>query len=187
VRHLLTSSQTVGPFFHEALIRPGLETLVVAQTRGERISLKGRITDGDGEPVADAMVEIWQADARGRYPTGDDPAADPAFRGFGRSRTDRDGQYSFATVLPGPVAEADGTPQAPHLLVVVFARGLLHHLVTRAYFPDHPLNQSDRALLSVSDVAARSTLIATRENAATSVFRFDIVLQGQRETVFFDV
>jgi protocatechuate 3,4-dioxygenase alpha subunit len=185
---LLTSSQTVGPFFHGALIRQGLETLVIPETRGERITLEGRVTDGDDKPLSDAMIEIWQADAGGHHPTGDDPQADPAFRGFGRSRTDADGRYAFATVLPGPVADDRGEPQAPHALVAVFARGLLHHLVTRAYFADHPLNESDRVLRSIADDAARSTLIAARANAtAPRAFRFDIALQGRRETVFFDL
>ncbi len=190
--HPLTSSQTVGPFFHGALIRGGLEILVRPETRGERITLQGRVTDGAGEAVPDAMVEIWQADAGGRHPTGDDPGADPAFRGFGRSRTDIEGRYSFATVFPGPVEE-EGTLLAPHILVAVFARGLLHHLVTRAYFANHPLNASDPVLLSVGDGAARSTLFATALLPASAsptgprVFRFDIGLRGPHETVFFDV
>ena len=183
----LTSSQTVGPFFHGALIREGLETLVGAETRGERIALQGRVTDGAGEAVPDAMIEIWQADAGGRHPTGADPLADPAFRGFGRSRTDRDGRYSFATVFPGAVSD-DGELQAPHVLVLVFARGLLHHLVTRAYFADHPLNASDPALLSIRDSRRRNTLLATSvRTTGPREFRFDVVLQGPDETVFFDV
>lgn len=183
----LTSSQTVGPFFHGALIREALAVLVDPETRGERITLRGRVTDGAGEAVPDAMVEIWQADAGGRHPTGADPLADPAFRGFGRTRTDRDGRYSFATVFPGAVSD-DGELQAPHVLVLVFARGLLHHLVTRAYFADHPLNESDPALLSIRDPRRRNTLLAPRVSAiGPRVFRFDVVLQGPDETVFFDV
>ncbi|HEX4627315.1 MAG TPA: protocatechuate 3,4-dioxygenase subunit alpha [Gemmatimonadales bacterium] len=183
----MTSSQTVGPFFHVALIR-GLETLFGPDTVGERIALEGCVTDGAGEPVPDAMIEIWQADAGGRYPAGDDAGADPTFRGFGRSRTDRHGRYAFATVFPGPVPDDRGDLQAPHVLVAVFARGLLHHLITRAYFAGHPLNQTDPVLLSIEDRPLRDTLVATMVNAtAPRTFRFDIALQGDRDTVFFDV
>ncbi len=190
MRHLLTSSQTVGPFFHGALIREGMETLVGRETRGERIRLQGRVTDGAGEAVPDAMVEIWQADAGGRHPTGDDPLADPTFRGFGRCRSDLDGRYSFETILPGPVTEhgEKHEPQAPHILVVIFARGLLHHLVTRAYFEGHPLNDADPVLSSIRDPRARNTLLAMNvSSTGPRVFRFDVVLQGPLETVFFDV
>jgi protocatechuate 3,4-dioxygenase alpha subunit len=188
VSRLLTSSQTVGPFFHGGLIRPSLESLVTPETRGERIALGGRVTDGNGDAVPDAMIEIWQADATGHYATGDDPQADPTFRGFGRSGTDPDGRYAFATVMPGPVADDDGTLSAPHIVVAVFARGLLRHLVTRAYFAGQPLNQSDRVLLGVAHDDARSTLLATPVSTTTPrAFRFDIALQGRRETVFFDL
>ncbi|MFI5351414.1 MAG: protocatechuate 3,4-dioxygenase subunit alpha [Candidatus Binatales bacterium] len=183
-----TPSQTIGPFFGPALIWPGTEILVRAKTRGERIVIEGRVLDGDGAPVGDAMIEIWQANAEGRYDHPDDSQQkqlDPDFHGFGRVATDSSGGYRLRTIRPGAVAARDAGLQAPHINVAVFARGLLKHLVTRIYFPNEPLNADDPILKAVPP-DRRPTLVAI-ENAAEPGFRFDIVLQGDNETVFFSV
>jgi len=184
----LTPSQTVGPYFAIGLPWSGGETLVTAETLGEQIEIRGRVIDGAGLPVIDALVEIWQANAAGRYDHPEDrrtdALVDPAFFGFGRCPTDPFGQYLFRTVRPGRVPAADGTLQAPHLAVGVFARGLLKRLATRLYFDDAPENGNDPILRLVSE-ARRGTLLARREAAHAPVYRFDIVLQGDGETVFF--
>lgn len=188
----LTSSQTVGPFFSPALLRKDAIRNVLTQpeTVGERIRITGRVLDGDGMPIPDAMIEIWQANAHGRYnhPTDKGSAAlDPSFLGFGRSGTDEDGSYWFETVKPGRVS-FDGTHlQAPHICVTIFARGLLNHLVTRLYFADEPANTLDPVLSLVPD-NQRPTLLAQREpHEVNGSYRFDIVLQGANETAFFNV
>ena len=162
------------------------------ETAGERIRIEGRVLDGDGVPVPDAMVEIWQANAHGRYnhPADQGPAElDSSFLGFGRSGTEEDGSYWFETVRPGPVPfDAERRRlQAPHICVTVFARGLLNHLVTRLYFEDEPTNAGDPVLQHVPD-HRRVTLLARREpGSARVVYRFDIVLQGAGETAFFNL
>ncbi len=188
----LTSSQTVGPFFSPALLREDARRNVLTrpETSGERIRIEGRVLDGDGLPVPDAMVEIWQANAYGRYnhPTDHGPAVlDPSFTGFGRSGTSEEQGYWFETIKPGPVP-FDGTRfQAPHISVTIFARGLLNHLVTRIYFADEPANTTDPVLQSIPKDRV-ATLLATREQSETAtLYRFDIVLQGTNETVFFNV
>ncbi len=157
---------------------------------GERIRIEGRVLDGDGAAVPDAMVEIWQANAHGRYnhPADQGPATlDPSFLGFGRSGTDPDGSYWFETVKPGPVAFDTERLQAPHICVTVFSRGLLNHLVTRLYFEDEPANALDAVLQYVPE-DRRATLLARREPAgAVVVYHFDIILQGANETAFFNV
>jgi protocatechuate 3,4-dioxygenase alpha subunit len=179
----------VGPFFHDALCWPGGATLVLPEARGERIEIIGRVFDADREPVPDALVEIWQADADGRYAhpadEGDAPP-DPAFRGFGRCGTGPSGDFRFLTVRPGRVAGPAGTLQAPHVAVGVLARGLLKRLVTRLYFEDSPENAGDPVLALVEDPARRATLVARRVGGTPAVYRFDIVLSGDGETVFFD-
>lgn len=188
----LTGSQTVGPFFSPALLREDARRHILTrpETAGERIRIEGRVLDGDGEPIPDAMVEIWQANAHGRYnhPADTGPAAlDPSFLGFGRSGTEEDGRYWFETIKPGPVPFNGGLQQAPHICVTVFARGLLNHLATRLYFADEPTNAGDPILQCVP-TERRATLLATREPGETMVvYRFDIVLQGAGETVFFNV
>ena len=188
----LTGSQTVGPFFSPALLREGARrnVLILPETAGERIRIEGRVLDGDGIPVPDAMVEIWQANAHGRYNHPADQGSaplDPSFLGFGRSGTAEDGSYWFETVKPGPVAFDRDRLQAPHICVTVFSRGLLNHLVTRLYFEDEPANAEDPVLQCVPD-DRRVTLLARREPAgAATVYRFDIVLQGADETAFFNV
>ena len=188
-----TPSQTVGPFFAYALTAPqyGYEFSGIASgdladdtVPGEHIRIVGRVLDGAGEPIPDALVEIWQADAEGRYPH---RAAlcesNTLFRGFGRFGTGTDPQHRFIfhTIKPGPVEE-----QAPHINVVVFMRGLLSHAYTRIYFSDEAqTNARDPVLLSVPE-ERRPTLIARRDGAAPT-YRFDIRMQGADETVFFDV
>jgi protocatechuate 3,4-dioxygenase alpha subunit len=181
-----TPSQTIGPFFRPALFRSGHDSLVTPKSRGERVTIEGRVLDGDASPVGDALVELWQANAEGRYQHPDDAQEkliDPAFRGFGRTATDERGRFRFYTIKPGPVPGRDDVLQAPHINVSVFARGLLKRLVTRIYFPDETMNANDAVLNSVP-ADRRSTLVARVERG---VLRFDIVLQGHNETVFFDV
>jgi len=192
----VTPSQTIGPFFHRALLHEGWNDLGARGAAGERVVIEGRVLDGDGAPVTDAMLETWQANASGRYDHPDDlqeqgrpeRPIDPNFHGFGRTATGVDGLFRLRTVKPGPVPGSDDAPQAPHINVSIFARGLLKRLVTRIYFPDEPLNDTD-PLLSALPPGRRSTLIArvVDGDAAERVLRFDIVLQGDDETVFLDV
>jgi protocatechuate 3,4-dioxygenase alpha subunit len=180
-----TPSQTIGPFFH-FLFEPGVERTVPDDHPGA-ITIEGRVLDGHGEPVPDALLEIWQADAEGRYPHPDDPRGDecdPAFTGYARSATDKDGRYRFVTVVPGPVPAPDGGEQAPHLAVSVFARGLLNRLATRIYLPVAGADLSADPVLAGVDEDRRATLIATADGDR---FVFDVRLQGDGETVFFDV
>ncbi len=182
-----TPSQTVGPFFHDALLDRDLSKLVPAD-HPEAIRIEGAIYDGAGEPVPDAMVEIWQANKSGRYdhPADDreDLPLDEDFSGFGRSGTDDGGGFSFVTIKPGPVPGPDGRTQAPHIMVSVFARGLLKRLLTRIYFPDEEeANAVDPVLSSVEVQDLRRTLIASEEGG---VLRFDIHLQGDEQTAFFE-
>ena len=183
-----TPSQTVGPFFHIGLPADGQEVLVATDDRGA-IRIEGTVIDGEGEPVSDALIEIWQANEAGRYAHPEDDREelplDDGFSGFGRCSTDGSGRYSFVTLKPGRVPAAGGALQAPHIEVSVFARGLLKRLVTRIYFPDEEAaNREDPALAAIEDPELRSTLVAVREE---DVYRFDIHLQGERETAFFDV
>ena len=182
-----TPSQTIGPFFKPSLTKSGDETLARRESRGERIAIVGRVLDGDGAPVDDAMIETWQANADGRYDHPEDAQEkliDPQFHGFGRAATDHHGAFRFETIKPGAVPGIGNVLQAPHINISLFARGLLKRLATRIYFPDEPSNDAD-AVLNAVPIVRRSTLIARVES--TSVLRFDIVLQGENETVFFDV
>src|SRR6266498_1610763 len=182
----LTPSQTVGPFLHLAMVSPDGRYVVPERTTGA-VRISGRVFDGAGEPVPDAVVETWQADADGRFAHPDDPRGPAAagFRGFGRCPTDTDGRYSIVTVKPGPLPTYDGGIEAPHLDVSVFARGLLDRVVTRMYFPDElAANAADPVLCSIGEQARRATLIAVPEPEGQ--LRFDIHLPGDRETVFFD-
>lgn len=180
-----TPSQTIGPFFALGLPWPDGPYVVPEGTQGA-IWLRGAVLDGEGNPVPDSMVETWQADPSGRFDHGDDPRSSVAgFRGFGRDCADPDGRYAILTVKPGLVPAADGSPQAPHIDVSVFARGLLKRAITRIYFADEAdANTLDPVLSSVSDPGARSTLIA---EATDDGYRFDIHLQGERETAFFEL
>jgi protocatechuate 3,4-dioxygenase alpha subunit len=182
---MTTPSQTVGPYLHIGLDWPDGPFVVPAGT-ADAVWLRGRIFDRNGDPVPDGMVETWQADPDGRFDHPDDPrGAVPGFRGFGRCATGADGEYAVLTLKPGVVPGPDGAPQAPHIAVSVFARGLLNRVVTRAYFADEAdANAADAVLLSVPDPAARATLIADRTEDG---YRFDIRLRGDDETVFFAV
>ena len=189
----LTASQTVGPFFHDCLMRDDArcDVLCAPATEGTRIRVEGRMTDGDGAPVPDAVLEIWQANAHGRYshPTDRrDLPIDRTFTGYGRVATDEDGRYAFTTVKPGAVPFDAGRLQAPHISIAVLGRGLLNHLYTRLYFDDEPANAAD-PVLALVPADRRTTLVARRADdsrAGERVYRFDLVLQGDGETVYFD-
>jgi protocatechuate 3,4-dioxygenase, alpha subunit len=195
-----TPSQTIGPFFHDALMRDGIDELDPDGAAGDTIEIVGRILDGSGAPVTDAMVELWQADGAGRYrhpADGREADVPGSFIGFGRLATDADGHYRARTVRPGTVPGREGTVQAPHLNVHVFARGLLDQLWTRIYFADYPANDAD-AVLAAVPADRRATLLAEPTDPADpsgsdvpsgsdrpTRYRFDIHLQGEHETVFF--
>ena len=184
-------SQTVGPFFHLGLTGSrSVGSLVTPETKGERISLICLVLDGDGALVPDAMLEIWQANAEGRYNHPDDKQdhkkIDPSFYGFGRLATDLHGACVFATIKPGQVPGNNGALQASHINVSVFARGILKRLATRIYFADDPANLQD-PILVLAPVDRRKTLLARRDNTRLEEWHFDIHLCGERETVFFDV
>jgi protocatechuate 3,4-dioxygenase alpha subunit len=182
----ITPSQTIGPFFAYSLTprayggrELATEQVAADGVVGERIRIEGTVFDGDGAPVGDAMIEIWQADPQGRFHA----AGNAGFTGFGRAETNAEGAFYFDTVRPGALPGPGGIQQAPHLTVSVFARGLLVRLATRIYFSDEPGNESDPVLALVPP-HRRETLIAQR--GADGVFRFDIRLQGEGETVFFE-
>ena len=180
-----TASQTVGPYLRIGMIYGKAQNdLVQEQTAGERIKISGVVRDGDGKPIPDAMVEIWQPDANGIYnhPTDRLQAqADPHFRGFGRAETRNEGKFEFKTIKPG---SRDG--QAPYVNVNIFARGMLIHALTRIYFEDESANAND-PILNAVDSNRRHTLIAVPEQSESLLtYRFDIRLQGDEETVFFN-
>jgi protocatechuate 3,4-dioxygenase, alpha subunit len=191
----VTPSQTVGPFFKYGLTPNGqydwndafTANLVTPDTSGDRIRIEGRVFDGDGALVPDCMLEVWQADSQGRFADPQDKRALPntGFRGFGRCGTDANGAYAFDTIMPGQVGDPDGKPQAPHILLAVFGRGMLRHLYTRIYFGGELANDADPVLALVPP-DRRATLIAAREPGA-AVYRLDLRLQGDNETVFFDI
>lgn len=201
----ITPSQTVGPFFAYGLAPKGRchwdpngsyswketvgDNLVTPDASGQKIRIEGRIVDGDGMPINDAMLEIWQADAQGRYAHPRDNRALPnsKFKGFGRSATDKDGVYSFDTVKPGTVPGPGGKPQAPHVVFCIFSRGMLRQIYTRLYFADEAANASD-PILSLVPEDRRGTLVAHKTmRGDLPVYRFDIRVQGENETVFFDI
>lgn len=188
----LTGSQTVGPFFSLGLLYKEACRNVLSgpQTTGERIRIEGHVFDGDGVPVPDALIEIWQANTHGRYNHPADQSTallEPDFTGFGRSGTDEQGKYWFETVKPGRVAFNEQLQQAPHINVTVFSRGLLNHLVTRLYFADEPSNAEDMTLQCVPE-ERRATLLAGRiDQEGVVVYHFDIILQGANETAFFNL
>ncbi|PTA98456.1 Protocatechuate 3,4-dioxygenase alpha chain [Sulfitobacter pontiacus] len=190
-------SQTAGPYVHIGCVPNFCDItgvypedlgarMVNAETKGERITVKGTIYDGTGTPLKDALVEIWQADAAGLYP-GNDPrgAADPNFTGWGRKASDYDtGEWQFDTIRPGAVPFPDGRMMAPHISLLIVARGINIGLNTRMYFPDAD-NSADPLLTRIEHQNRVATLIAERET--DGVYRFDIYLQGEKETVFLDV
>lgn len=177
-----TPSQTIGPFFHDALLQRDLTELVAPDHQGA-ITISGVVYDGAGEPVPDALVEISQA---GPIAFEENPSTpDGVFFGWGRSGTTDGGRFSFVTLKPAPVRAADGSLQAPHVNVVVFARGLLRQVVTRLYFPDEEeSNATDPVLSSIEDARVRETLVAREER--DGVYRFDVRLQGEGQTAFFE-
>jgi protocatechuate 3,4-dioxygenase, alpha subunit len=201
----ITPSQTVGPFFayglapnsrcqwdpngHYSWKQTVGADLVTPDATGQKIRIEGCITDGDGKAINDAMIEIWQADSQGRYAhaRGEKPRPNAKFTGFGRSATDKDGVFSFDTVKPGAVAGPSDKPQAPHIVVCIFSRGMLRQVYTRLYFSDEAANGAD-AILNLVPADRRGTLIAHKQpGGVIPLYRFDIRVQGNNETVFFDI
>jgi len=201
----ITPSQTVGPFFAYGLTPKGRcewdpngsyswketvgDNLITPDAAGQKIRIEGRITDGDGMAINDAMIEIWQADAQGRYAhaRGEQPRPNAKFTGFGRSATDETGVFGFDTIKPGAVPGPNGKPQAPHIIVCIFSRGMLRQIYTRLYFSDEPANATDQ-ILTLVPADRRGTLIAHKDPGLdVPVYRFDIRVQGDNETVFFDI
>lgn len=182
-----TPSQTVGPFVHLGF-DPMTVTAAPAAAAGTPVEVAGRVLDGAGQPVPDAVLELWQANAAGRYDHPEDRRnipPDPAFDGFLRVPTDAEGRFRFRTVRPGPVPGPGGAMQAPHILVCLFMRGLLRHLYTRIYFDDDAANAAD-PILALVEEGRRGTLLA-RRRPGLGAYEWDIVMQGERETVFFDL
>jgi protocatechuate 3,4-dioxygenase alpha subunit len=171
---IATANQTIGPYWH-LIEDKSWSDLTRFGATGETVTITGRLTNGEGVAMDYACVEIWQSD----------PPASETFPAFGRCATNAVGEYRFVTLKPGPVSGRGNTQQAPHLAVSIFARGLLKHLVTRLYFAGDPLNQTDPLLSAIEDPARRATLIAQPDGAG--VWRLDIVLQGEGETVFLEV
>ena len=201
----ITPSQTVGPFFAYGLTPKGRcewdpngsyswketvgDNLITPDAAGQKIRIEGRVLDGDGVAITDAMIEIWQADSQGRYAhaRGEQPRPNAKFTGFGRSATDKTGVFGFDTIKPGAVPGPNGKPQAPHIVVCIFSRGMLRQIYTRLYFPDEAANASD-PILSLVPTDRRGTLIAHKESGGdVPLYRFDIRVQGDNETVFFDI
>ena len=184
-----TPSQTAGPYVHIGTLprvagieRGPADFSNTGLAGGTPIIIEGVIRDGAGELVRDALVEIWQADSTGKF-------AENGRAGWARAHTDFEtGKFRFETVKPGPVAWVDGSPQAPHVTLMVFARGINIHLLTRIYFADEAeVNNTDPLLRTIEDDAARQTLLAVPEPGSNNAYRFDVVLQGPRETVFLDI
>jgi protocatechuate 3,4-dioxygenase alpha subunit len=198
-----TTSQTVGPFFQIGLARFYIDDLTGAGVSGDVVEIEGRVFDGDAQPVPDGVIEIWQADAQGRYAHSEFSeelkniqqnnaeakghtqarGGQGSFWGFGRVPTQADGSFRFKIIKPGRVPAPDGTLQAPHIAVSIFTRGLLRRLVTRIYFPDEPSNAKDFALKLV-EAGRRHTL--TAKKLSDGRLEWNVVLQGANETVFFD-
>lgn len=201
-----TPSQTLGPFFHQGLLRAksGFQVpragedvadvishvLVDERTPGKRLRLSGAVYDGQGEAVTDALIELWQADAQGCYQhpleQREQPVEPAPFRGFGRAATDAAGAFSFVTIKPGRVPGPRSSVQAPHLNLIVGARGLTRHAFTRVYFEDDAALAED-PVLALVPASRRHTLIAARVGASVSDYHLDIHLQGENETVFFEI
>jgi protocatechuate 3,4-dioxygenase alpha subunit len=173
-----TPSQTVGPYFSL-----GMDALIVSdiagKAKGARYTIRGKVFDGEGKRVPDAVIEFWQANETGKY-------ADPAFTGFGRVATDAEGGYSITTIKPGRVPGPGATMQAPHIAVTVFMRGMLKQAMSRIYFPADPDNGSD-PVLHLVPAERRDTLIAKAVPGHAGVLEWNVVVQGKDETVFFDI
>jgi protocatechuate 3,4-dioxygenase alpha subunit len=199
----ITPSQTVGPFFAYGLTPKGRaqwdpngqyawketvgDDLVTPDAVGQKITIEGCVYDGDGKPINDCMLEIWQADGEGRYASRADARARPnaQFKGFGRSATNKDGIFGFSTVKPGQVAGPKGTTQAPHIMLAIFSRGMLRQVYTRLYFADETAANAADPILKLVPEDRRETLIAKKQPNGS--YRFDIRVQGENETVFFEV
>ncbi|UYO01233.1 MAG: protocatechuate 3,4-dioxygenase subunit alpha [Devosia sp.] len=194
-------SQTAGPYVHIGMTPNfcgitgvidadlGL-TMLTPDTVGERIVISGRVIDGSGAPVSDAVLELWQADAEGSFsaPMGPNSNSAPAFSGWGRQPTQPDGSFTFETIKPGRVDGPDGKPMAPHVSLWIVARGINIGLQTRLYFSDEAeANAGDFVLNKIMDPRRRETLIARKEEGAVPRYVLDIHLQGDKETVFFDI
>jgi len=188
-----TTWQTVGPFFKIGLEWLYSDDIAGPGASGDRVTIEGRLLDGDGQPVPDGVLEIWQANSQGKYAHSDDTQDKPlesSFKGYGRIPTDDEGRFRFTTIKPGrvPGPNAPGSQnklQAPHLVVSVFTRGLLRRLITRMYFPAEPSNHEDFAL-NLVDPVRRHTLIAKKVDNRPATLEWTILLQGRNETVFFD-
>lgn len=183
-----TTWQTVGPYFCIGLGRLFQNDIAGEGVQGCPVAVRGRVLGGDGLPIPDAVIEIWQANAHGKYAhpeDGQDKPLEQGFRGFGRIPTDDEGFFHFTTVRPGPVPGPDGNLQSPHLVVGILMRGLLRGLVTRAYFPDEALNAAD-PILRVVEPSRRGTLMLRLSAEAPHVFTWDVHMQGANETVFFE-
>ena len=167
-----TPSQTVGPYLQIGLSWLDTDAIAPDGVAGERVRIRGRMLDADAKPIGDGMLEVWQADAAGRFDN-------PTFRGFGRVPTRSDGGYEFTTIRPGRIGS-----QASHLLVAVFARGMLKHAVTRMYFPDDAAHARD-PVLSLVEASRQPTLVARPTGDGS--FEWNVVMQGKHETVFFDL
>ena len=196
--HVVTPSQTIGPFFGLGLVRPGDEDLACnepggARAEGTPIVISGQVFDENGKPVRKALIEVWQANRFGKYEHPDDstPAPlDPHFKGWGRALTDPQGRYVFRSILPGayPNPGYDNWMRPPHVHFSFFAAGLMQRLITQMYFPGEELNDIDPILNGVEDLRARASLIARRlpdDPDGVHAYQFDIVLRGSQETPFF--
>ena len=183
-----TASQTIGPFGSIGFDWLVIADLVGPAVSGEKVVIEGRVVDGDGNGVGDAVVELWQANAHGRYAHPEDEQdkpLEPGFKGFGRVPTDDDGRFAFTTIKPGRVPAPGGGLQAPHVNVTIFMRGMLKHLFTRIYFPGDASNAEDPVLASVP-AARRKTLVAKPIPGRPGALTWNVILQGTGETVFFD-
>jgi protocatechuate 3,4-dioxygenase, alpha subunit len=184
-----TSSQTVGPFFGIGLTDLQSDHLTAQGTTGELVTVQGRLLDGDGDAIPDGLIEVWQADQFGRYAGAEDlekEGGKGGWRGFGRVATDERGAFEFTTIKPGRVAGPGGALQAPHIVITVFMRGLLRHLITRMYFPGETSNEVDGVLACVA-AERRPTLIAKSSPEGLAKLHWDIYMQGEKETAFFDL
>ena len=188
IKHITTPLQTVGPYLHIGLDWLTTSNLVTPDTEGQHIVVQGRLLDADEQPIPDGMIEIWQANAHGKYAHPDDHQAQPLtknFKGFGRMSTDEQGGFRFSTIKPGAVPHHDGSLQSSHIMVQVFARGLIKQLVTRVYFPED--DHSHDLVLNHVPLERRHTLIATAEDAQSTILNWNIALGGENETVFFTI
>ena len=181
-----TGSQTVGPYLHIGLNWLVTRDIAGKGIKGERVVVQGRLIDGNGVGVNDGLIEIWQANAEGKYAHPEDTQKkllEKGWRGFGRIPTDAKGGFRFTTIKPGRVPAPDGSLQAPHLVVSVFMRGMLKQLATRIYFPDEGAANAGDPVLKLVPAARRATLLPRKKG---KVLEWNIVLQGKNETVFLD-